>query len=156
VATTQKKPCTYCKGAKAIQGTLGIQKCPVCDGSGVDPRSGLFYTYRMAPVVLGANQANLQAVVTIVNWDFEWLELTGESTGAFSFLITDLGTSRQFSNIAIHSSEMLGNGQNPFPLLSPYTFAQRSSIQVTLNELSGAGNTVALAFIGRNLGESAQ
>ncbi len=80
----------------------------------------------MAPVPLNANQANLQSIVTIVNWDFEWLELTGEATGAFTFLITDLGSARHFSNVAIHSSEMLGDGQNPFPCFPLYLCETKS------------------------------
>jgi hypothetical protein len=151
--STQQANCAYCKGAKAIQGTLGVQKCPICDGTGVNPRSGLFYTYRMAPVALLANQVGALSILTIVNWDFEWLEFTGESTGAFTVLFTDLGAARQFSNIAIHSAEILGNGQNPFPLLSPYVFGKQSQIQIQLNDVSANPNTVALAFIGRNLGE---
>lgn len=149
-------PCPLCKGQKVIPSNQGgLQVCPLCDGTGKAYDPGLQYTYRMAPVTLVGNAATVQ-IVTIVNWDFRWQELTGESTGAFTFLITDLGTSRQFSNVAVHSAEMLGNGTAPFPLLVPYIFSKKSAIQINITDVSGVGNTIGLAFIGANLGESAQ
>jgi len=152
---TSTKVCSYCKGQKAVSAPGGgVQRCPVCDGTGQSYDPGLQYTYRMAPVTIAGNAQTTQ-IITVVNWDFRWQELTGEFTGAFTFLITDLGTNRQFSNVAVHSSEMLGTGQNPFPLLVPYTFATKSAIQIQITDVSGAGNTIGLAFIGANLGESA-
>lgn len=136
-----------------MAGTLGLQKCPICGGSGTAPRSGLFYAYRTPVTVLTALQANVPVNITIGGWDFEWLELTGESTGAFTFTIQDVSSARNFQNTAIHSSEILGNGQNPFPLLDPYIFPKQGTLQIVLNDVSNAGNSIALCFIGRNLGE---
>jgi hypothetical protein len=144
VLTTQK-PCQYCKGAKAVQGTTGaIQKCPVCDGSGRSYDPGLQYTYRMTPVGLLALQAQSQ-FITINNYDFRWLELTG-SYGyngnlfalPFTFFITDKGRTRQFGNAPVHVNEMVGSGIAPFPILTPYVFPVKGQIQVDLVDL-GAG-----------------
>ena len=129
------------------------QKCPVCEGTGVDPTAGLPYNYRTTPLTLNGNATGTQ-FITLANWDFLWQEFTGESTGAFTFLISDVGNaSRQFSNVQIHSSELVGSGTAPFPLLVPYRWKTQNQIRVDFTDVSGSSNTIALCFIGVNLGE---
>lgn len=159
MSSSSQKPCPTCKGGRAVQTPDGSQwqKCPNCEGQGSVKRSGLFYTYRTPPTLVAGN-GTANVIITIVNWDFLWLELTGDYTSInFTFLITDVGSTRNFSPPAtqIAAADMVGTGQNPFPLLTPYTFAKQSQIQVSLTDTSGANNTIALCFIGENLGESA-
>jgi hypothetical protein len=190
-----------------VQGTGGnLQPCPICNGTGKAYDPGLLYTYRMVPVALTALQAVTQ-YISINNFDFRWLELTG-SYGyngnlfslPFTFFITDKGRTRQFGNSPVHVNEMVGTGREPFPLLTPYTFPVKGQIQIDLVDLGAAAasayaggatyapgavvtsggayyiclaattgnappnatywavyaNTVALDFIGVNLGEAAQ
>jgi hypothetical protein len=151
--TQSQQPCPTCKGQGKILNPTGSswQQCPICEGTGVKYDPGMFFTYRMAPVVLAANAVSTQ-VITILNRSFRWQELTGETTNPCTLFFTDLGTGRQFSNVAIHTTEILGDGKNPFPLLVPYVFALKSSLQITITDL-GAGSTIGLAFIGTELGQ---
>ena len=156
MAQSTSKACSACKGAGKIPTPSGSQwqACPICGGSGEKYDPGLQYAYRMVPVTVSGSGTSTQ-IISILNADFRWQELTGESTGAFTFLITDQSAGgRQFSNVAIHSSEMLGSGQNPFPLLTPYVFQKKGQIQILLTDVSGQSNTIALCFIGTNINEA--
>lgn len=150
--TQSNQPCQNCKGSGKVVSPSGQwQQCPICEGTGIKYDPGMFFIYRLAPVVVGAN-LTVTAVITILNRSFRWQELTGETTNPCTLFFTDLGTGRQFSNVPIHSTEILGNGQNPFPLLVPYVFALKSSLQIQITDL-GAGCTIGLAFIGTELGQ---
>ena len=153
---SKKKPCPLCIGQKVIPTPDGTrhQLCPLCEGHGSQYDPGLFYSYRTTPVTVSGNASNTQ-IISVVNWDFRWLMLTGTYTGIFTFNLTDLGTGRVFSNIAIHENEMVGTGQNPFPIPVPYEFMRNTQIQVQLTDLSGNNNLIDLCFIGVNLGEAA-
>lgn len=151
--TQSQQACPTCKGTgkTLTPGGNAWQTCPICEGTGKQYDPGMFFIYRMAPVVLAANATSIQTI-TILNRSFRWQELTGETTNPCTLFFTDLGTGRQFSNVAIHTTEILGNGQNPFPLLVPYVFALKSSLQISITDL-GAGSTIGLAFIGTELGQ---
>ena len=137
-----------------VQSPSGLwQRCPICEGTGKAFDPGIEFIYRMSPVTLAGNGQSSQ-IITILNWPFRWQMLTGEFTGAFTVFFTDLGTGRQFSNVPIHSTEIVGNAQNPFPLLVPYVIALKSSLQIDLVDVSGAPNTVGLALIGTQLQNS--
>lgn len=156
-STTSQKSCPTCKGTGLVTTPNGQQwqQCPNCNGTGAVKRAGLFYTYAIPTTALNALQTK-PVIITIVNWDFLWLELTGDSIGAYTLQIQDVGDTRNFSppGTPISNADIVGTGQNPFPLLTPYTFAKQSQIQITLTDTSNAGNSVNLCFIGENLGES--
>lgn len=82
--------------------------------------------------------------------------LTGESTGAFLFQFLDVGATRVFSNAPIHSAEALGTGTQPFPELVPFVFRALDQLQITITDVSGNSNTIALCLLGVNLGEAKQ
>jgi len=148
--------CPSCKGGGKVLSPnhSSWQVCPICGGSGDKYDPGLQYAYRMVPVTLSGDATSTQ-VISVLNADFRWQEFTGESTGPFTFLITDQSAGgRQFSNVAIHSSEMLGDGTNPFPLLVPYVFQKKGQIQIQLTDVSGTSNTIGLCFIGANINEA--
>jgi hypothetical protein len=156
MAQSTSQSCQACKGGGKLPTPSGSQwqACPICGGSGEKYDPGLQYAYRMVPITIAGNGNSVQ-IISVLNADFRWQEFTGESTGPFTFLISDQSAGgRQFSNVAIHSAEMLGTGQNPFPLLTPYTFQKKGQIQIQLTDVSGSSNTVALCFIGTNINEN--
>jgi len=77
--------------------------------------------------------------------------LAGISTGAFTVLIKDSRNKRPFSNQQVHSSNIMGTAQNPFPLLTPFVFERRGSILADFTDISGNPNTIRLNFIGVEL-----
>lgn len=113
----------------------------------MDPQTGLQFTYALDPVVLGAGGVGV-AQVQILDNDFKALFLVATSTGRFLSQIVDGASKRQWSNAQVIDTLMWGTAQNPMPLLQPYVFGRRGQIQVNLTDISGAGNTVRLAFIG--------
>jgi hypothetical protein len=156
MAQSTSQSCPACKGQGKLTTPYSSQwqACPICGGSGEKYDPGLQYAYRMVPVMLAGNGQSTQ-IISVLNADFRWQEFTGESTGAFTFLISDQSAGgRQFSNVAIHSAEMLGSGQNPFPLLTPYVFQKKGQIQIQLTDVSGFSNTIALCFLGTNINEA--
>jgi hypothetical protein len=144
-------PCPACQGHGAVNGPAGVSKCPLCEGSGEKFDPGLFFTYEMGPLVLGALGQSNNFSVQILDRSFRWMLLAGVSTGAFTVLIKDSRNKRPFSNQQIHSANIMGTAQNPFPLLTPFTFERRGSILADFTDLSNAQNTIRLNFIGVEL-----
>jgi hypothetical protein len=128
------------------------QRCPACDGTGVEPPVPLFFEYEL-DLTLTANEENLVGSVQVNDKDFKWIFAMAQSTGAFSALVTDGSSKRQFSNVALHQNVLFGTAQQPFPLPAPFTFQKRGAILVSVNDLSGAGNTVRLCFGGVELAD---
>jgi hypothetical protein len=111
----------------------------------VDP--GQHYQYG-ASLVLTANQTGT-VTFTVINHDFEADFLVSNQTGNYSVRI-QVGD-RYLSNIATHVNNSFGTAQNPFPLLAPLKLKKNTIVTLTITDLSGAGNTVLLGFIGREL-----
>ncbi len=125
----------------------------MCEGSGEKFDPGLFFTYEMGPVVLAGNGISNNFSVQILDRSFRWMLLAGISTGAFTVLIKDSRNKRPFSNQQVHSSNIMGTAQNPLPLLTPFLFEKRGAILADFTDLSGAGNTIRLNFIGVELAD---
>jgi hypothetical protein len=152
----QNQPnCKTCQGGGVINAGGVVQECPSCDGTGKAYIPGLFYSYGVT-VTLTANQQNVQTTISILNAPFKWIFATSQQTGAFSVLLADAKNSRQFFNEPLHYALIFGTAQHPFPVLNPWTFDQNGAIQITLNDLSGASNTIWLGFIGVQLVDSTQ
>src|SRR4030081_959084 len=128
MTTTTAAPCPTCQGHGAINSPVGVQKCPLCEGSGEKFNPGLFFTYEMGPLVLAGNAQSNNFSLQILDRRFKWMLLAGISTGPFTVLIKDSRNKRPFSNQQIHSSNIMGTAQNPFPLLTPFTFERRGAI----------------------------
>lgn len=137
--------------------TGGLQKCPMCEGSGEKFQPGLMFVYEMGPVTSGANPylpANAAVSnfsVQILDRSFKWMFLTCVSTGPFTILIKDSRNKRPFSNQQIHSNNIMGTSTNPFPLLTPFVFERRGSILADITDISGANNTIRIGFHGVEL-----
>jgi hypothetical protein len=151
MADKSKKPCPTCGGSGLVNGSTGLQKCPMCEGTGEKFQPGLFFEYEMGPIALGANGQVSNFSVQILDRSFKWMMLTGVFTGAFTILIKDSRNKRPFSNQQIHCNNMIGTATNPFPLLTPFVFERRGSILADLTDLSGNANTIRLGFIGVEL-----
>lgn len=150
------RPCKFCAhsgqpGYVVSPGGLW-QRCPACNGTGKEAPVPLQFTYEM-DTALAADAANVQASVQVNDKDFLWIFAMAQSAGPFSALITDGSSKRQFSNQALHQNVLFGTAQQPFPLPAPFTFLKRGAILVSLNDLSGAANTVRLAFAGIELAD---
>lgn len=151
--TPGAKPCPACQGSGAVGSAAGVQKCPLCEGSGDNFDPGLFFTYEMGPVALLANGQSNNFSVQILDRSFRWMLLSGVSTGAFTVLIKDSRNKRPFSNQQVHSANIMGTAQNPFPLLTPFTFERRGAVLADFTDISGAPNTIRLNFIGVELND---
>ncbi len=140
--------CKACGGKGVLQAIGTLIKCPVCDGTGVAADPGLFFIYEGGPFVLAGNAVQNGNSIQVLDKDFRWQFAVAISTGAFTVFIRDSQRKRPFSNQAVHSSNIFGTAQNPFPILVPWTFRKRGSILFDLADISGAGNTIRVAFIG--------
>lgn len=144
--------CKAC-GSRGLVGLGNGQTvaCPVCAGTGQDP--GLFFVYAVETAGALAGNGAVTLAIQVLDHSFRVWYLVATSTGAFTALISDLGGKRPFSNIAVHSANLFGTAQNPFPLVVPYVFQKRGQIAVALTDLSGAGNTIRLAFVGAEVND---
>lgn len=143
------QPCKFCQGKGAVQWNPQAPPvpCPVCNGAGVQEDPGQFFVYELT-FALTANQVSGQFSVNIVNRPFRWMFAMAVSTGFFTAKLSDGSTQRAFSNQEVHVNNLFGTAQNPFPLLTPYTFQRKGQIQAIASDLSGAPNNVRLAFAG--------
>jgi hypothetical protein len=135
----------------------GMQKCPMCEGSGKQFDPGRKYSYQMGPLTLNGSgvasatnslTAQIQGVATqVVNWPFRWLFSLAQSSFPFLVQIQDAGSggNRPFSNQQVLSTLVFGDGKNPFPLPTPFTFPMNQNIVANLTDLYGAVGTCSVA-----------
>lgn len=94
--------------------------------------------------------------------DFEWVNRIASSTGRFRVSIQDGATGRNLitnnppPGIAVppnsvNDQNYFGTAQLPNPLLQPYVFARSTSINITITDISNAGNTIQIVFDGFDL-----
>ncbi len=147
--------CSTCHGKKMIPTPDGrsFQRCPQCEGTGVEFDPGLFFAYELGPIALAGNASSPVQSVQILDRSFRWMLAAAQSTGAFSVILQDSRNKRPFMNQAIHGANFFGTAQNPLPLLTPFEFEKRGSILATITDLSGVANSVRLSFIGVELND---
>ena len=148
------QPCKFCQGKGAVQFSPNSAPvvCPVCHGSGKQEDAGQFFVYELT-FALAANAAGQVFTLNILNRAFRWIFGMSVNTGFYTVQLSDGSTSRQFSNQEVHVSNFFGTAQNPFPLLTPYTFGKKGQIQAKASDLSGAPNNVRIAFAGVEVDE---
>lgn len=155
-----QKTCPSCQGTGRVPNarTGDPCVCPVCQGDGkvAAPVTRRLYFYLVNVVLAASTGAGVAGapLATQLNIDsrapFEVYGITGNSTGAFDIQITD-STSRQWQNNPVNNVNMVGTAQQLFPLPVPAVLAASASLNITLRDLSGAGNTVQLVFCGYEL-----
>lgn len=105
-----------------------------------------------------AGNANAVLNLQIQNYDFEATFLTAVSQGAFTIQI--LINNRAVHNVqlfgggagtGVRGENMFGTGQNPMPLPVPLKFPKGATVQITITDVSGAGNAGQISFIGREV-----
>lgn len=146
-------PCDYCQGARVLNvGTQQqpvYQACPICGGTGVQPDPGLAFTYEITMAL--TDQVVHQFQKSILDHPFRWMMTTGTSTGAYTLQVLDGASQRPFNDVLTHNVNIVGTGQNPAPLLTPFVFSKQGQIQVNVQDVSGSNNTIYLCFIGVEL-----
>lgn len=143
--------CSFCSGKKVVTNPAHqLQQCPLCNGTGQDTSGGIPFWYDLE-VALNALQVLQNQIITVVNGDFVLLFLMATSTGTFKIQFSDKGKNRPFSDIRVDSRNSFGTAQNPFPILTPYTFNKGGVIGIDLEDTSNANNTVRVSFFGITL-----
>src|SRR5581483_1300628 len=146
--------CSHCRGHRITASPDGgrWQKCALCEGTGIEYDPGRFFCYELGPIVVGALATVKGQSVQIIDGAFRWREIAGVSTSTnYTLQIYRGRDNRPFMQQPIHSTEFVGTGTNPFPLLTPFEFLSREYILVNFTDLSGAQNTIRLLFIGEQL-----
>lgn len=105
------------------------------------------------PASAGAGQVGTaqEVRIQISGYDFVWVWKIAQSTGAFQCTVKDSGNSFNFMNGYVHSANFWGTGSAPSPMLVPYRFKRQSVVVLSLQDLSGASNTVNLLLDGYQL-----
>lgn len=115
------------------------------------------YVYRIGgssnAVTVGANSTASDSVATDIDAHFLVHKIVGARTGPCLVTIKDGARDRQWMNTAVHIDNLVGNGPQPNVLPSPRFIYKGSVISTTLQDLSGASNTVEINYIGVKLYE---
>lgn len=124
-----------------------------------------FFAYNVIFLAVAAGSSQTNNIQIQADSDFEIQKLTAqiifdltevgttEDVQALSALITDTGTGRQLSDVAVPLSSLFGTAQLPFILPNTKILAARSILAVQLsNYASGLDYArVQLSFIGRKI-----
>jgi len=106
------------------------------------------YVYQ---VTLTANQSLADQALTI-NGDADFLvqAICGTQTGAYSIRLRD-SQGYYLSSAQIHNANLVGSRQWPVPMFPALLIPKSGKIGIDISDLSGAGNTVEIIFIGVKL-----
>ncbi len=95
------------------------------------------------PVVLTANQK--LPVTMRIDFDYLITAIMGTSTGAYTLDIRD-ESGKAFMSNPIHSTLIVGSGSNPHFVNPFFVLRGGQTVVLEFTDLSGAGNTIYLAF----------
>ena len=104
-------------------------------------------------LTLAANGTASASIATDSDAPFLVHKIVGARTGPALVTIKDGARDRQWMNIAVHFDNLVGNGHFPNVLPSPRWIEKKAVIAVTIQDLSGAANTIELNFVGVKLHE---
>jgi hypothetical protein len=135
-------------GAKINQGVApwkvpGLKKIPY-----VYPIPANLTTQPEGQVQLAANQSITQPILIDKNCDFLTQALVGSASGEALISITEGGRDKVWFNQAAHFWNIVGNGCYPNVLPSMKLSPGGSTVNVTIQDLSGATNNITLALVG--------
>lgn len=146
--------CQTCGGRGIIATPNGKQwqACPNCGGEGLKQNViRVPWTLQFA-ATLTANQQNVPVVTQQdTDADFEWIYSTASSSGLFSAAPQDMATGRNLSQTNVNGELLFGTAQLPFVHPEPYIISRGSAFKYTLNDRSGANNTIAITLHGYKL-----
>lgn len=104
-------------------------------------------------IVIGANNTVSSPIATDSDADFLIFKITGKRTGPALVTIKDGSTDRQWMDQAMHIDNLIGNGMFPNILPSPRFIERGSVISTSIQDLSGATNSIECTFVGVKLFE---
>jgi hypothetical protein len=104
-------------------------------------------------IVVGANNTVSSPIATDSDADFLIFKIVGRRTGPALVTIKDGSTDRQWMDQAMHIDNLIGNAMFPNVLPSPRFVERGSVISTSIQDLSGATNTIEMQFIGVKLFE---
>lgn len=81
---------------------------------------------------------------------FLWTGLAGTQTGTYRVQFT-LPDNRQLSSAPINNSNVIGTAQFPVPIWPAVRIPAKGKIGLYIEDLSNAGNTVQIVFLGVRL-----
>ncbi len=109
------------------------------------------YTYTTGQIVIAANQTASVNINIQIDSHFLVEKLTATRTGPALITIKDSGIGRQWMNQPVHIDNLFGNSQFPNILPAPRLVQRGSSINITIQNLLNAQNTITLMFDGLKL-----
>lgn len=124
-----------------------------------------FFVYSTGRVDVAPLSSVTTNIAIQADADFEILKLTFSADNSGSainnntypipnvgVLITDSGSGRQLSNIAVPLEALFGIGKEPFILSLPRVLSARSNLAITLSSFEAAvTNSISLNFIGNKI-----
>lgn len=99
-------------------------------------------------VTLTALGTSTQSVRITQEADFVANAVVGASTGDFTVLFRQDSSGRQFSNIPVQSSALLGTAQRPGYFQKPWYLPANTTATFDLTDLSNASNTLYFYLAG--------
>ena len=152
-------PCPICKGQKHLRTPDNSlwQMCWNCDGTGRDPGDERFFLYPFVATIQANQLLPNQHIVTTGDAPFRIKMWTRQSTGPFKIQIRD----SQLQNLIQGGTDAgggtndrcrveccFGDGSLPFLVVPHPVIPAGQLIIFDLEDVSGAPNTINLAFIG--------
>lgn len=151
--------CLTCQGTGSISVGNQPYTCPNCDGTGKKYVPGREIWYELGPFTLSAyaaaqpqnnqNSSGLASVqpsiqgvsCQITNKAFRWMFVVGKSTFPYAIQPSDAGSGggRYFTpqQTYVSSENFIGDGKNPMPLPTPYTFVPNQNFTANVQDLHG-------------------
>lgn len=114
-------------------------------------RGRLPFDYTTGSVSVAANGTVGTNVSIDIDAHFLVHKITATRDGNALITVKDGSTDRQWSNVALHLDNFAGNAHFPNILPAPRFVYKGSVIDITLQDLSGASNSIRVNFIGEKL-----
>lgn len=97
---------------------------------------------------LPANGSDTQIYTLSKAWSFVAVIMNSFSTGAFNINIRDIYTQENLFINYVRGTLVTGDGKESFIMPKHHKFRAGNTISITVNDLSGAPNTIQVALIG--------
>lgn len=110
-----------------------------------------YFDYVTDEVTVDANSSNIFNLTVNIDSHFLVRRITATRTGPALVTVKDGATERQWMNTAVHIDNFAGNSQFPNILPAPRFIWRGSTINISLQDLSGASNAIRLTFSGEKL-----
>ena len=111
-----------------------------------------FYVYTFTKTVIVGNGSSVQTI-RLGNEPFELVAINGYATSltgaTIEFKVTNKG--RVLSDKAVSLDSVCGTGRDSFYLPEPLMLDANSNLEITVTDISGSTNTVAINLIGNKL-----